>query len=1079
MGQEQAVRIEDSGWRFGFNIGGAYQGVPLGETDRLDPGFGMGFGFTIGHMLYQRRGDALNLGLRGRFLWETTSGMSTEPHYAIGVGQSWKDRYDLDLVGQNYQDEAGYVFPNYRQEGRQYDLELTLGLNRLAERTNLYLYLFGGVGVINYNVHTDQLNEEGEPYDYSALSDDPSEEELEDMWDGDHETMIYEGGKVNRFIPSGGIGMLYQINPSLGIGIEHKVSFPHKEDLFDAKEFRNAGPDASFGEYEKTARNDIYHYTALKLRWRLISKEKKGDDQGGTSSSSGSSTEPEPIEAPKVEVRDPSENQHRTRSETYPLRAKLHHVDKQEDVALWVNGDRVGDFDFDPNTGLLEKDIPLQRGGNQVMVQGVNEAGQDKDRVMIIHLEEAPDPPAPKVRITDPQQDPETYFQPTKKLEADLLNVGSKEDIEFRFNGSEHAFHFDPSSGVLTADLQLIQGANTVHVKAENEGGEDDDERTLIFERKAQADPPRVSIGYPNQDPEVVLDPNKGVIQATVENVESRSQLTVTQNGSVIHDYQFYPQSDLLTLKRPLQPGSNLFRIKARNEGGTDQAQQRIILEDEQKNAPEVDFIYPSSNGQTVSSADQEIKVRVRHVSKRQNVELKMNGNSIGTFQFDHTQALLTYTATLEKGNNRFQVRATNSQGSASDQVSIRYEEKKKAKPPRVRFQKPSRSVSENSSGKAELKARVTNVQDASDIQVFVNGSPSNKFNFDPAQEELTLQKGLIKGQNRFTVKANTPQGSDQDQRIIHYDPADPPAVKITKPFPDPHTSSKAKVVIKGKVTGIDDASDLELKANGTKVNSFQFVSGLFKYQMSLDAGKNDFEVTASNPSGTASDAVVIHYKPSKPSNSGGTQPGGGTQPSSKQGKGGTGASTDEKAEGGTAPRESALSVRIEKPTASQSTVKGVRLEAEVKNANNVDVSVNGNSIPYDRKGDRVNANVPLEKGSNQIIVKASSKDGKVSDSHQIDYQPVKEKKDPKGTDGGLIPSSSDQEDDDEESDEKEKKDQAPKEEEEMEEEKGSEDEKGKKKKKKRKKKKDPSPSENEGDDSEETGTDIKKKKKK
>jgi hypothetical protein len=96
-----------------MNIGAAYQGKPIGENE-LDPAFGMGWGFTLGRMLYREPGDFFNVGLRGRFLWEMTQGVSTERSYAIGVHprKGNDKRFDLDVIGERYQDSVGYVYAN-------------------------------------------------------------------------------------------------------------------------------------------------------------------------------------------------------------------------------------------------------------------------------------------------------------------------------------------------------------------------------------------------------------------------------------------------------------------------------------------------------------------------------------------------------------------------------------------------------------------------------------------------------------------------------------------------------------------------------------------------------------------------------------------------------------------------------------------------------------------------------------------------------------------------------------------------------------------------------------------------------
>ncbi|MFB6258504.1 MAG: hypothetical protein ABEH38_07405 [Flavobacteriales bacterium] len=1081
---QTSTRITDSGWRIGANIGGAYQGKPLGEKE-LDPSFGMGWGFTLGKMLYQRPGKFFNVGLRGRFLWEMTKGISTEKSYAIGLHPRPNNdkRFDLDIVGQHYQDSLGYVYPNYRQEGRQYDLEVTLGFNKWAEKTNFLFYLFGGVGVTNFQVRTDQLNGNGEPYDYGSFNGNPSKDELRKKWDGKYETEIYEGGKIHRFIPSGGFGVIYQINRSLGLGFEHKISFPENEDLFDAKEFGNGfdpaahsgGPGEAYDAFTKTPRQDLYHYTSLTFRWRIISRTEKEEEED---EEEPSTAQPEPrpdqytdqsdkgnevhARPPKVDIVHPPQSPHTTTQDSFELRARIDRVNGVENVTLRVDGQEIGQPNFDPSTGLLEQKIALSMGDNQVKVRGVNEQGSDVDQARIVRKGEEGAPP--KVRITEPASDPFTSYDPVQGLKANVLNVPEKDSISFRLNGTAHSFEFLSDSNRLKAELDLIQGANRVKVAAWNKEGRASDTRTIIYKKENTLDPPKVWITYPSSDPFVVVNPNV-TVKAGVEGIASRHDITVVHNGNEVNDFNYYPNNGALTMNRSLDPGANTFRIKVQDQGGSDRAQQRFILRDQQEAPPDVNFKRPASSGNTVSSAGYRVRAVIDHVSSPSQIAFKMNGTERSGFAFNPSTGELIYDAHLRKGKNRFRIRAVNSAGADVGMKNIHYKDQASGHPPSVRVIDPAKEPYETTHEKPRIKVKFEHVGDKSGVHVRMNGGVVSDFQYDEKSGELLLQKSLVEGRNYFTFKGVNQYGVDQaersiiytpksppsvnivdpasGQKVVHspdqtvkakllrvpdasrisfklngsshsqfkYDPksgnfeapvqlnqgvneislkgsnpdgtdfakaqiryqkAAPPEIKIIKPDSNPHQTSQSKIAIKGKVSGVNDKQNLKLVSNGQSVQNFQFLqNGLFKYNMSLQAGENEFVAKAQNPAGKASDTRVIHRMSTNYMKDAGGE--------NKSGEG----AVDKK---GAAPE-----VTIESPSSSETSVNGVQVIARVENADKVQLFVNGVSHSFSRSGERLEADVALEEGTNNIEVYAENDNGSDREDTNIDFQPVRE----------------------------------------------------------------------------------------
>ncbi len=1066
--QYKTTEFEASGWRMGFNIGAAYQGKPFGEKD-LEPSSGIGLGFTMGHMLYQEPGAFFNLGIRGRLLWEMTKGISTQRSYAIGVhpGSSSDKRYDLDIVGQRYQDTVGYVYPNYRQEGRQYDLELMLGFNRFAERHDVLFYLFGGIGVINYQVRTDQLDENGEIYRYGDLGPDPSKDEIRRLKDGQYETPVYEGGKIDRFISSAGVGVLYHISPRIGIGLEHKVSFPDNEDRFDGKEFQNGrdpeyergDPGKVYDEFHQTERQDLYHYTALRLQWRM--GETESDEPGNVLTKGSGIDEKEDrtfLKAPVVEILRPNSSPYRSSSDSLHLVAQVERVEGKDDLKVLVDGEDRRSFRFDRGKRTLKMKMALKGEDERIIVKGVNEAGSDADRVLILPEERGMGPP--ELWITRPEDRTSTTYRNEQALEAKVFKVNEKSRISFRTNGSEQAFSFDSVSGTIEADLDLIQGANRVELSAWNDSGRVSGERIILFKKEARPAPPRVRIVHPEQDPYTVHH-TKVTLRAELEGVKTREEVRVVHNGKELDGFGFDSQKGELRVRLSLDQGENILRIRVKNPSGSDRAEQRVLLRKEELEAPEVEFEAPATSGKTVRDPYFQVSGNIDNVRGRGQISFRMNGAAGASYSFDPDKGSFRSGVRLEPGENRFSIEAVNASGMDQEERSLFYRPEGKGEAPSLKIREPSKDPSSTTKKKATIRVRVEHVPDRKGLSVRFNGEKVSDLSYDPEKGVLVIKEPLIEGRNQFTFRADNAYGTaktaqtviyspkkapvvkiidpvkkktvhaptyaiqakvlrvsdasdltfkvnqkpvepfkfdpksgkflgstdlqkgnnevvligknatdtDRDERSIRYEPASPPSVTFTVPSNDPYKTAQSKVVVKGKVEGIENRKDLFLTANGKQVQQFQFSgSGSFKFEMQLQPGKNRCVAKVKNPAGQADDDLVIERSKSERDADG-----------------------DESDEGGDEGLSERPSVTIEKPRSNETTVDGVRVEADVDNATSVELYVNGSEHDHERTSSGIGADVRLREGKNTIRVEVSNEAGSASDEVSIRFTPVRE----------------------------------------------------------------------------------------
>ncbi len=343
------------------------------------------------------------------------------------------------------------------------------------------------------------------------------------------------------------------------------------------------------------------------------------------------------------------------------------------------------------------------------------------------------------------------------------------------------------------------------------------------------------------------------------------------------------------------------------------------------------------------------------------------------------------------EGSNHLKVRADNPFGSDQESRTILYEPER---PPAVKIVDPPKGVTVQNE-KYTVEAKLFRVDAASDVTLTHDGKGISQFQFDPKSGKLQAPLKLSGGTNKIVVEGENDLGSDKDEVQIEYEQQTSPKVDITYPGTSPFQFGQSSIQVKGNATGIQDESELELIANGQEVGSFQFHNGHFKYEMSLDPGQNEFVAKVQTSAGQDEDEVLIHYSSVSSYRGGGTGTGGKSSKkessgqSSQEGPSKTEKESSKKSSEKDDPEEPEVS--LTKPTSSSTTVEGVQMEGTVENADEVELSVNGKKLSFERSGNKIEAEVPLQKGENTILLKGSNPSGSDSDQHTIEYEPMKE----------------------------------------------------------------------------------------
>ncbi|NRB50328.1 MAG: hypothetical protein HRU41_21800 [Saprospiraceae bacterium] len=831
---QQSLRQQGGYYTFGLNAGLSYQSS---DVQALPEGFGLGL--TLGKNLFYKPGAPISFDLRGRLLYAQQFGLDAARSFDISNNSVLNGSQNLDYTNYpaNLGESQGFVFQNHQTEVFELGLEGVLTLNRLRERTGVVASIYGGLGLDWYRASIDQADASGNAYysQYAGLDQQKSKASIrtelqEAILDGNYESLAdgfdNDGGAIG-LMPSLGLELGYEVTPNFSIHAGHRFTFAGT-DILDGHQWADPG-------------NDIYHYTNFALRWKIRPKEST-------------------LVAPVIEIITPNNRPFTSTVVNGLVRARIRHVQNAAAVSCTING-REQSFTF--NRGSFSKPFRLDNGANEVIITATNSVGTAQEKLTIYYEEPVtPDPVvrAPDVLFTQPRSNNTQTSESNYQVQASINEINSKEQIDFRLNGQSRNFQFNPSTGRLSATINLQEGNNTVRIVATNSAGRDEESVNIEFQRGEQ---PIVTITRPNTSP-FNTDRAQYTLEATIRNVPQRSGVTLLSNGRRISSFNFDPSSGRLSANLTLREGNNSVQVSAENAWGQDQREVNIIYEaPRQVLLPQVRITSPNPNFRT-SNARVQLRANTQNVQSRSDIRLEVNNRAIYNFRFSN--GAITADLPLQVGFNQVTVRVQNVDGQAEDALNIeRIEDIIAAQPPRVSINQPSQNFISGQPS-IQLVASVINVERKTEIQVLVNGRSSNNFNFNLSRQQVSANISLIPGNNNIEVIARTTRGSDRDRVNVNYRQNTPPTVSIVEPFNNA-TVRNNRINFRANTQNITQRNQIRLLVNGRSVNDFNFNANRREVTgaINLQEGNNSIEIQVANNDGQTQDRVNVNFQNANP----------------------------------------------------------------------------------------------------------------------------------------------------------------------------------------------------------------------
>ena len=534
--------------------------------------------------------------------------------------------------------------------------------------------------------------------------------------------------------------------------------------------------------------------------------------------------------------------------------ATILNVTRKSDITFRVNNGKRNDFTFNANSHQFKITLALDEGSNDFSIRAVNSAGSDEDTASKNCTVQTTANP-PKVTINNPKNN-STSTKSTVNLNARIKNVTKKNDIRVKLNGSTVSnFSFSPVSGVVTVQLTLKNGNNTISVFGKNNDGTD--EKSVRVRYDAPNNPPTVNITTPNSN--TTTDTKTATIKAKILNVSGKNDIRFTFNGSNFNNFTYSTSSKKLSANVTLKEGNNTITIKATTADGSDSKTVRITYH-AAKVLPTVRITSPNNNANTENKTTT-VKATVKNVSGKNKVTFLVNGKPTNNFTLSGNT--VKATVSLKEGSNTIRIQVKNNDGNAADQVKIKYRPKVVIAKPTVTFTSPRKPGKSAKAKKTTAKARVKNITKKNQIKVLFNGKNID-FSFATRKNEVSIPVTLKPGNNKISITVTNDGGTASAQTSLIFNHRPTPSVQKPKititsasvPTTNPFNPNISGSTIIGTVQNISDKSQIKITHNGKAITDFTFNSRSKKFQVAIQLAPNTtnkVKITAQNRAGKIS----------------------------------------------------------------------------------------------------------------------------------------------------------------------------------------------------------------------------------
>ncbi|MDP4595650.1 MAG: hypothetical protein NWS92_01635 [Crocinitomicaceae bacterium] len=795
-----------------------------------------GWGLTLGRSYNYDYGRGLSFDLRGRFLAGQWYGQSDAFSTLNVQDLSLNSALTPYLTGGNQ-----YVH-NFRSDIRELDLELVLHAGRLRERTGFDPYIFGGVGLTWQQTWSDVLDTNG-IYDYNSLDlTMPAQQQLLGLTDQIYETRL-DGLQNNdwavNWMPSLGFGLAYH-KGRFSIGVEHKTTFT-MADSFDG-----------LTQADPRLKNDWYHYTSGFFQLHFKGRESKpapirDNNPAVTNINNFTQNCPQPV------ISIVGQPQTSVSVTSILLRFDLANVNNSQEIQLTNALNQALPFDFNTQTKRLQATVNLLPGLNTFTITATTACGT---KTQVVQIEQVACQ-LPTVQIMNASANAATVDQATYTLNATLSGHLNNNQIQILHNGmSVNGFNFNPNNGLVQRSINLTPGTNVIRINATNDCGSAFDQISINYN---DCRTPQLSWLQPNA-PGSTTNQSTFALSAKLNGTTQNGQVLVLHNNIAVNNAQLIGST--ISANITLAPGLNNFQVRYTNACGTDLITSSINY---QNCTPPVIAIASPAVNSTLNSAALRMRATISNVANRNNIKVIFNGIEQTAFTYNAANGQLDLNAQLLVGLNTLTMTATNDCGSDVETFTYTFDD---CQAPVLNVQgNLNNTTSSNplvvTNNSILLTATIQNMATQNGLSVTNNGSPVafnfSNGNFNSINSTLTSFLNLQPGLNQIVINAVRSCGQANKTIFVRYDNCVAPLITLLQPSANGTTTNAQTLNFLANVSGVSASQAIQVKLNGVAV-PFNFVNNHISSTLSLISGSNQIAIQVNNACGADSKSIQISF---------------------------------------------------------------------------------------------------------------------------------------------------------------------------------------------------------------------------
>ncbi|MEN9699478.1 MAG: hypothetical protein RLZZ301_676 [Bacteroidota bacterium] len=559
--------------------------------------------------------------------------------------------------------------------------------------------------------------------------------------------------------------------------------------------------------------------------------------------------------------------------------------------------------------------LPLQIGTNVFTINATNSCGGSTQSISISRVECQ----LPAVSWSNPTQNGSTVQQASFLISAVVSGQVNTASIAVFHNGIPvGGCNFNPTNGLLQRNITLVPGTNTFRIEASNDCGTASQQFTINYN---DCVPPHVQITQPSAAG-TTTNVASFQLQGSYSGTQANAQVFVYHNNVLINGASVI--GNQISANLTLTPGLNNFQIRVTNPCGTDQISSTNYYQN--CNAPQITISQPLANAVLTNSA-QRIRASITNISTQTGIKVLLNGIETSAFSFNPLSHLLELNTTLVAGLNTLTIMATNDCGSDVETISFTYDN---CVAPTVVISSPATTTTNS---QFHLTALLTNMPTSIGLSVTQNGQniPFTYFN-----GQLQAMVSLLPGLNTFVVTAVRSCGTASKTINVTYNDCTAPQISLIQPSASGSATSATSLEFSAAVANLGSSQNIHITCNGVAVPA-SLQNGIVTASIQLSNGSNTLVLTAVNACGQDTETLIVNSVQC------------------------------------TAPQITLLNAVGNGSTLTTSNFALSALIAPQVNANQIQLKLNGVTMPVVFANNQLNAQLTLQPGGNSIVLSVSN----------------------------------------------------------------------------------------------------------